>query len=109
MVYRFKIVQVTEVTTKSGNKFTAYKTLNKNGNFMDIKFTRACRNVPTEKCWIDVKEENFNVDDNREYPVVWVKDVEKIDPLQATQNAAVQNKYFTPESEPAKDTAFQPF
>lgn len=109
MIYKFKVAQITEITTKSGNKFFAYKTLDKNGNFMDMKFVRDCPNTPKEKCWIFVKEENFNVDENREYPVVWVKAVEKIEPLQATTNSAVQNKYFTPENEPAKDTAFQPF
>lgn len=109
MIYKFKVAQVTEITAKNGNKFLAYKTVDKNGNFMDMKFVRNCPNQPTEKCWIYVLGENKNVDDNKEYPVLWIKKVERIEPLQVISNARITDKYFTPESEPAKDTAFQPF
>ena len=109
-IYKVKVAQVKEISARNGSKFNAYKTIDKNGNFIDLKFTKACHNVPETRCWIYVLEENFNIQRNREYPVMWVKEVEKVEPLVATSSNV--SDYFDPEPEPAAkkpETAFTPF
>lgn len=76
---KFKVIEVNEITAKNGNKFLAYKTLGKGGRKLDIRFTRDCQNVPRETCTIVVKRENANVDKSRYYPILWIKNVEKIE------------------------------
>lgn len=73
-----KIIECKEITTKDGKKFTAYKTVGKGGRKMDVRFTRACKNVPTEPCTIVVEKDMANVDKTRLYPILWVKDVKEI-------------------------------
>ena len=109
-IYKIKVAQVKEIAARNGSKFNAYKTIDKNGNFIDLKFIKACHNVPETRCWIYVKEENFNIQRNREYPVMWVKEIEKVEPLVATSSNV--SDYFDPEPEPAAkkpETAFTPF
>lgn len=77
----FKIIEVNEINA-AGKKFNAYKTLTKSGKKMDVRFTRTCHNVPTEPCIIRVADENANVDTNRQYPVLWIKDVESTRPFE---------------------------
>lgn len=73
-----KIIEAKEITAKNGTKFTAYKTVSNGGRKMDVRFTRACKNTPTEPCTIVVKRENANVDKTRLYPILWVKEIEEI-------------------------------
>ena len=84
----FKIIDVSEHTTKDGRKFSAYKTLAKNGKKMDVRFTRTCTNVPTEPCVIVVRSDMCNVDTTRQYPILWVKDVVEIKDFERTSNVA---------------------
>lgn len=77
---KFKIIEVKEVSIpERGLKFNAYKTVGKGGRKMDVRFVRGCTNVPTEPCTIVVDAENCNVDVTRQYPVLWVKDVLRIE------------------------------
>ena len=73
-----KIIEAKEITAKNGNKFTAYKTVGKGGRKMDVRFTRTCKNTPTEPCTIVVERANANVDKTRLYPILWIKDVVEI-------------------------------
>lgn len=73
-----KIVQVKEITTKDNRKFNAYKTVDKRGKLMDVKFVQGCRNVPVKPCTILVDPDQCNVDTTRQYPCLWVKNVEEI-------------------------------
>ena len=93
-----KIIDVKEVTPPTGQKFKAYKTVDKNGKKMDVKFTRECRNVPTEPCEIIVDDRQANVDTNRQYPCLWVKDVVEIKPLPRKSNMA---DFFDIEDDPS--------
>lgn len=88
MKINVKIIEVKEVTPKNGQKFNAFKTVDKNGKKMDVKFTRDCRNVPTEPCEIIVDDSAANVDTNRLYPCLWIKDVLEIKPLPRKSNMA---------------------
>ena len=71
----FKIIEVNDITTKDGKKFKGYKTIDKNGRKMDVRFTRECQNIPAEPCIICVEDNDCNVDTNRQYPVLWIKNV----------------------------------
>ena len=83
---KFKIIEVREITAKNGNKFLAYKTVGKGGRKMDVRFTRECHNVPRETCTVVVARENCNVDTTRLYPILWIKDVERIEEIERKNN-----------------------
>ena len=70
-------ILVKEVTTKEGKKFNSYKAVQKDGKLIDLRFTKAVKNAPTEDCIIVVKEENVNIDKSRLYPRCWVKEIEE--------------------------------
>lgn len=86
MERKLKIIEVNEITTKDGKKFKAYKTIGKGGRKMDVRFVRDCNNVPTEPCVIVVNEENCNVDTTRQYPILWIKTVERIEGFERKNN-----------------------
>lgn len=88
MERKFKIIEVNEITTKDGKKFKAYKTVGKGGRKMDVRFVRDCNNVPSEPCVIVVNEENCNIDTTRQYPILWVKDVERTEGFERKNNMA---------------------
>lgn len=94
MERKFKIIEVNEITTKDGKKFKAYKTIGKGGRKMDVRFVRDCNNVPTEPCVVVVNEENCNVDTSRQYPILWIKSVERIEGFERKNNTSV---YFDAE------------
>ena len=88
---QFKIIEVKEITSNNGNKFLAFKTLGKGGRKLDVRFVRDCKNIPTEPCVIHVKPENCNVDTTRQYPILWVKNVESITEFERKNNV---DEYF---------------
>ncbi len=88
---KFKIIEVSEITTKDGKKFNAYKTLANGGRKMDVRFVRNCKNIPTKPCVIVCEEGQCNVDTTRQYPILWIKDVVRIEETQRTNNVS---KYF---------------
>lgn len=94
MERKFKIIEVNEITTKDGKKFKAYKTIGKGGRKMDVRFVRDCNNVPTEPCVVVVNEENCNVDTTRQYPILWIKNVERIEGFERKNN---MSDYFDAE------------
>lgn len=88
---RIKVIEVKEVTSGDGKKFTAYKTVGKGGRKMDLRFVRGCTNIPTAPCTILVEPENANVDTTRQYPIVWVKDIVRTEEFKRESNIA---EYF---------------
>ena len=94
MERKFKIIEVNDITTKDGKKFKAYKTIGKGGRKMDVRFVRDCNNVPTEPCVVVVNEENCNVDTTRQYPILWIKSVERIEGFERKSN---MSDYFDAE------------
>lgn len=83
---KFKIIEVKEITTKDGKKFDAYKTIGKGGRKMDVRFVRTAKNIPTQPCVIVVNEEDANVDTTRQYPILWIKDVIRIEDFERKNN-----------------------
>lgn len=94
MELKFKIIEVKQVETKDGKKFKAYKTIGKNGKKMDVRFTQECNNVPTEPCTIVCDENECNVDTSRVYPILWVKNVIRLEAFERKNNVA---EYFDTE------------
>lgn len=88
MKIKVKIIEAKEITTAEGRKFLAFKTVDKNGKKMDVRFTKECRNTPREACVIVVDDSQANVDTARQYPCLWIKDVERIEPLERKSNMA---------------------
>lgn len=91
---KFKIIEVSEITTKDGKKFNAYKTLANGGRKMDVRFVRNCKNIPTESCVIVCEEDQCNVDTTRQYPILWIKDVVRIEAFERKNNVS---EYFDSE------------
>ena len=84
---KIKIIEVKEITAKqTGNKFTAYKAVTKQGKKIDCRFTKEVSILPTEPCYIVVDDDKANVDTNRQYPVLWVKEVKEILPFESNNN-----------------------
>lgn len=88
MEKKFKIIEVNEITTKDGKKFKAYKTIGKGGRKMDVRFARDCNNVPAVPCVVVVNEDNCNVDTTRQYPILWIKNVERLECFEHKNNTS---------------------
>lgn len=90
---KIKVTQVKDVTSKTtGQKFKAYTCVGADGKLMDLKFTAECHNKPTAPCWIYCDADNVNVSRRTEYPVTWVKEVNRIAPLSDGKTNAAE--YF---------------
>lgn len=85
---KIKIVNVDEITTKSGTKFTAFKAVTKQGKKIDCRFTKAVNPdlIPDQPCYIVVNDDAANVDTNRQYPVLWVKEILAVEPFESRNN-----------------------
>lgn len=92
---KFKIIEVKELSTKDGRKFNAYKTIGKGNKKIDCRFVRGCANIPSEPCVIVVDEEDANVDTTKQYPILWVKNVVRIETFERKSNIA---SYFDTEA-----------
>lgn len=88
---KIEIVQVKDVE-KNGAKFKAYQTIPTSGEFkgkrIDLKFRRDAKNIPSERCYIYVDDDQFNISTAGRWPVVWVNTVNRIEPLKVKTNAA---------------------
>ena len=83
---KIKIIEVKEVKTVDGRKFNAYKSMTKNGDKMDVKFTQECTLLPKEPCTIVVNPVMANVSTKKVYPVLWVKEVLRIEKTERQSN-----------------------
>lgn len=86
------IVKEREMKDANGKvkKFNTYKTVSKNGRFLDVKFRKEVTNLPTQNCYAIIDIDKMNVDKNREYPVLWVSAVESYESIEA--NTVEQNR-----------------
>ena len=71
---------------KTGAKFPTYRVKTKlltednKPIWYDLKFTKDCK-TPVRHSFVYVIPENMNIDHREKYPVVWVKQVEKIEEI----------------------------
>lgn len=85
---KIRVIEVKEVTTKNGNKFNAYKTVDKRGKKLDLRFTKEVTLLPKMPCTIIVDDDKCNVSTNREYPILWVQEVKRIEESQRKSNVS---------------------
>lgn len=79
-------IRAVEREVKNGNdkgkKFLSYQVLDKNGYWVEARFTKKANNVPKEagNCIIvvDVTDMNYLGKDRRKYPLVWINNVKEI-------------------------------
>ena len=64
--------------------FLAYKGFTKKG-WIDLKFTKDVKEVPTKNGYIYVESDNVNVNRTGRFPVIWVKKVEKFEEINFAQ------------------------
>lgn len=102
---KIRIIEVKEVKTVDGRKFNAYKALTKHGEKMDVKFTQECNLTPKEPCTIVVDPMKANVSTKKIYPVLWVKEVIRIEETVRTSNVG---DYFGEEPAPLTDDDVPP-
>lgn len=67
-----------DLKTAKGVPFKAFSAVQKDKRLIDCKFTTLCNQKPTCDCYIHVKIADINIDRNRLYPVLWVRNVIKI-------------------------------
>ena len=79
---KIKMRVIAREIQNGSSSFMAFKTVDKKGNKYDLKFTKDCKNRPTESCFIVVNSENVSFDSRKLYPVYWVKEVEEIIPFE---------------------------
>lgn len=86
-------VKITRIQIKDNNKvineFNAYKVLNKQKKWVDLRFTKDVKNTPDldknktqQECYIYVHSDNINYTENYRYPRFWVRRIEKIEPIE---------------------------
>lgn len=86
---KIKVVEVKEMTTKEGRKFKVYKTVDKTGKKMDLKFRQSVTPLPTEPCILLINDpKNVNVDTTKQYPCVWVRGLDGIEELEHKSNVS---------------------
>ena len=98
---KIEVVEVRDVETKSGLKFKAYKTVDKNGKMFDLKFRRDAKNIPSERCYIFVDSDKCNVTRNTRFPCCWVNTVNRIEPLNFRSGS--ERFFETADTESAED------
>jgi len=75
-------VFVGSATNKNtGEKFPTFKTVGKDGRFIRVKFRKEVTNVPASDCNVFVKDDQISVDGNRQYPVIWIHQIEKTEAI----------------------------
>lgn len=89
---RIRVVKVKEMKNKDGHGFLTYKTVDKNGKLMDLKFRREVKNAPEEPCTLLIESpEDFNVDTTKQWPCVWVR---KLAGVEATEHKSNASEFF---------------
>lgn len=75
----FKIL-TNEIKKKDGSgTFTAYKAVKKDGTTIDCKFRKEIRDLPDNNDTVFVDETKMNVQRNRQYPVLWITEIDHIE------------------------------
>lgn len=75
-------VKVYHKQTKDGKKFDTYRAVQKDGKLIDCKFRKDVKVLPTEDCIIVVKVKNMNISYSKEYPALWMAEIEDIKPIE---------------------------
>ena len=84
---RFKVYVSKRTNNETNEEFNAYKALTKQGK-IDLRFTKDVKEEdrPTKTCYLLVSEENVNVNQKFEYPIMWVSKIDEIEEIEFNQN-----------------------
>lgn len=82
-----------EVTMKDGKKFWAYKAVKPNGKLIDIRFTKNAGTIPTKSFILEAKDENLNIDKNREYPILWCREISNIENIKVKEEFNAKKEF----------------
>lgn len=86
-------VEVRELTTKDGaKKFFAYRSVMKDGRYMDTRFVKEITNIPKADFVMHVADTDINITKNRKYPILWVKSVVKFESMESHYKALDEAK-----------------
>lgn len=78
---KIKIIVGKQQTKDGARTFATYKAVQKDGHLIDCKFRKEVEKLPTKSCYMYVYPENYNKQTNVEYPILWVKKVERYEDL----------------------------
>lgn len=72
---------------ETNEEFKVYKALTKQGK-IDLRFTKdvAEETKPDHTCFLNVLEENVNINQKFEYPVMWISKIESLEEIEFKQN-----------------------
>ena len=84
---KIKVYVQRRTNKETGESFNSYKAVTKQGK-IDLRFTQEVKEElrPTELCYIHVNEDKVNVNQKSEFPVMWVSEIVKIEPVEFKQN-----------------------
>lgn len=92
MLKTFKLI-ATQHSTDDGRTFIGYRAVQKDGTLIQCRFTKECT-PPTETSMITVDTDNMNVSHKREYPILWVKAIEEVQPIRTAKSSAEVEEMF---------------
>lgn len=78
------------VNKETGENFLSYRALSKKG-YIDLRFTRDVKELPTHACKIVVSKDKINVNRKSKFPVAWVSEIKQIKEFEFKQNTS---EYF---------------
>lgn len=82
-------IRVKEIKAKNEEgeeySFLAYQGFTKRG-WIELKFRKECENVPTKNSYIEVLEENLNINRKNRFPVIWVSKIESVEEITYTNH-----------------------
>lgn len=73
-----------EFKDKEGKSFVAFKAISKDGKFLNCSFRKEVENAPKKVGMYEIKvrKNMINIDDNRLFPKVWIKEIAEISKLE---------------------------
>ena len=88
--FRVKVGKATNKET--GEEFPTFRTIQKNGKFMKMKFRQVVEEVPKDDCFIFVEEGLFSIDKNSQFPVLWIHAIHSTEVLYQPNRAVKASK-----------------
>jgi len=97
-----KIIATEREDREKKTKFMTFKTYGKGGKLIDVKFTKECKDAPNTEGThtIEVYCDEMNIDTQRRFPVLWIKSIKRVVPLEEVlgktlaKNRAKLNEFF---------------
>lgn len=83
---------VSTVTDKSGKKFTAYETLDKDKNRVSVRFVQDGDKAPEKPCVIEPV--TAWIDKRKRYPILRIKEYRIISDIETGDNKSELNELF---------------